>query len=123
MNEGLNDNIRRVSSTQDFLDAKNYVFALAQSLCLDELERSSLTKALNDVENQLMSEGDSNKKIIELMLTTLLDGLKYGNWPWVMNGLNLFGLDKRPSLLQEFPEPKFMKPKFTKDLGIIEYKK
>jgi hypothetical protein len=76
---------------QDYRDAKNHVYGLAHNVCVNGKEQHALLSALGDVEMQMLKGGEDGKAIILTLMGIIIDGLQYGNWPWIKNGVNTLG--------------------------------
>lgn len=67
---------------KSFRDAKQACYSLAHSLGKNGDEQAKLVTALHDIESHSMKCGESNERIIQLMLSMFYDCLAFGNWPW-----------------------------------------
>ena len=83
------------SMEDDFRHAKNHVYGLAHNVAFLPGEQRALLSYIGEVEYNLYKEGASGERIIIELLGIIMDGLKYGNWPWIRNGLNT--LEQRPN--------------------------
>lgn len=73
---------------QSYRDAKNHIYGLAHNVSINGREQNALVRALQQIEEEGINDGASGQQIIRSMLFTLIDGLEYGNWPWIKNGVN-----------------------------------
>jgi hypothetical protein len=80
--------VRLDSMSQEYRDAKNHVYGLAHNVCVNGKEQKTLISAMQDVERQMVTNGEDGKHIILTLLGIIIDGTQYGNWPWVKNGVN-----------------------------------
>jgi hypothetical protein len=80
--------VRLDSMSQDFRDAKNHVYGLAHNVCVDGLEQRALLNALSESETEMIRADEDGKAIILTLLGIIIDGVQYGNWPWVKNAVN-----------------------------------
>jgi hypothetical protein len=39
----------------------------------------------------MLKGGEDGKAIILTLMGIIIDGLQYGNWPWIKNGVNTLG--------------------------------
>ena len=74
---------------QDYRDAKNHIYGLAHHVCVDGKEQAFLLNHLGEVETHCLNHGMDGKDIIRELLNPIIDGLHYGNWPWIKNGVNV----------------------------------
>lgn len=73
---------------QDYRDAKNHVYGLAHNVCKDGKEQKALLAAMQYTEQEMIKSGESGEAIILTLLGIIMDGLNYGNWPWIKNGVD-----------------------------------
>lgn len=83
------DNIRLSVGTTDYTDAKNYIYGLAHVVCRNGKEQKILLDTLHEIEYYSLTHGDEGHVIIRKLLNPIMDGLQYGNWPWIKNGVNI----------------------------------
>jgi hypothetical protein len=86
---------------KDYREAKNHVYGLAHNVCINGIEQKILLNELRSVEFEMRAE--SGQTIISTMLGIILDGLHYGNWPWIKNGVNTL---KSDSTSESYPNEK-----------------
>lgn len=73
---------------QSFRDAKNHLYGLAHNVCVNGKEQNALLHAMGQTELRLYEEGASGLAVISILMGIITDGLRYGNWPWIQNGVN-----------------------------------
>lgn len=66
----------------DYQSALAHTFLLAQYVSLSGKEQHDLINAMEDRKNALTRAGAEGKTIIIELMGIILDGLKFGNWPW-----------------------------------------
>ena len=74
---------------QDYKNAKEHIYDLANSVCVNKQEQQIMLRCLKEIEKHSLICGESNKRVIQLMLSCIYDGLAFGNWPWIRNGINI----------------------------------
>ena len=73
---------------QDYRDAKNHIFGLAHNVCINGKEQAFLLRVLGDIEMESLKSGASGEQTIRNLLYPIIDGLSFGHWPWIVNGVN-----------------------------------
>lgn len=79
---------------QDYRDATGHIYGLAHNVCINGEEQNALVTALQNIELEGLKDGADGQLIIRNMLFTIVDGLAYGNWPWIKNGVNTLEVKK-----------------------------
>jgi hypothetical protein len=67
---------------QDFQNARQHIYGLAHDLAPDEQKQQQLITEIQQAELHSIRGGASNMDTIKLMLSPIMDGALYGNWPW-----------------------------------------
>lgn len=76
-------------NSQDFRDAKNHIYGLVHNVCLNDKEQEILIKTLQEEEQRMIDNREPGDVIIKHLLYPIMDGLSYGNWPWIVNTLKI----------------------------------
>lgn len=79
---------------QDFRNAKNHIYGLAHNVCCNAGEQGYLLAVLGDIEMECYKNGATGQQIIRNLLTPIMDGLEFDNWPWIKNGVNVLEIKK-----------------------------
>lgn len=88
------NNAKRLND-QSYRDALNHVYGLAHNVCINGKEQKFLIAHLQDIEFVMIANGETGDRTIKELLCVIIDGLKFGNWPWIKNGINLLELNKK----------------------------
>lgn len=67
-----------------FRHAKLACYSLAHSLGTNGLKQTKLVECLQGIEKHAIND----ELCIRSMLGVFYDGLAYGNWPWIRNGID-----------------------------------
>lgn len=74
--------MNRLTKQIDYDEAVKHIYGLAHNVSLNKSEQYALISALDDIETHSIKVGESNHRIVQLMLSLIYDGLAFGNWPW-----------------------------------------
>lgn len=81
--------MERLDSSSDcYRSAIQHVYGLAHNVSNDKAEQDSIFYRMQEIERQCIEEGTSGLETVKELLSVILDGLSYGNWPWIVNGVN-----------------------------------
>jgi hypothetical protein len=80
--EVMKPSVRLDRTSQDYRDAKNHIYGLAHNVCLNGKEQQALLSAMGNAEMEMYRVGEDGKQIILTLMGIILDGLRFGNWPW-----------------------------------------
>ena len=78
----------RLYYATDFASAKTHIYGLAHNVCHTGQEQRALITVLHKIEEECIGRGASGSETIQQLMFPIMNGLMYGNWPWIKNGVD-----------------------------------